>query len=141
MSFTPQKELKKLPKNSEGYVEVLVDTSRVERVIGELNKKFDLTPVVDLENLSRVNFENLAGKYDQLVKSSNLLNENYGKIIPLLSQALDRIQGLEGKIDKFSADNTLMGAMASSLDRLPSSFFKTPETVEKFPVKPKKAKK
>lgn len=115
MSYIPQKELKKLLKNSEGYVEVLVDTSRVERVIGELSEKFDLAPVVDLENLSRVNFENLAAKYDQLVKSSNHLVEIYGKMVPVMTQVLDRIQGLESQLAKINEDNNLWGTVSKSV--------------------------
>lgn len=115
MSYAPRPDIQKAARNTEGYVEVIVDASRVERVISELGEKFDLTPVTDLENLSRVNFENLAAKYEQLVKSSNHLGEIYGKMFPLLTQTVDKIQGLESQLAKINDDNNLWGSVSKSL--------------------------
>lgn len=115
MSYAPRPDIQRIAKNAEGYVEVIVDTARVERVIGEWGKKFDLTPVTDLENLSRVNFESLVAKYEQLVKSSNHLGEIYGKMFPLLTQAVDKIQGLESQLEKINDDNNLWGSVTKSV--------------------------
>lgn len=141
MSYNPSPAIKKLPKTPEGYVEVVVDTSSVDKLFHEINEKITLSITSKKPDPSLPILGTVSEATKLILTYCECLNESYQSTVTFLTQVSEKIDALDQRLAKLAEDNNLLGTIAASLDKAPLDWFdKKPLAISKKTISTTKKK-
>lgn len=94
MSYNPSPAIKKLPKTPEGYVEVVVDTSSVDKLFHEINEKITLSITSKKPDPSLPILGTVSEATKLILTYCECLNESYQSTVTFLTQVSEKIDVL-----------------------------------------------